>query len=105
MLRIYKVALEMTPEVERLARKIGERNRELERQLQQSWPSVVLNICEGSGSRGGNRRLRYENALGSAREVFGSLEYGVAAGYIDPIDEPLRRGFDHVIGTLVRNVY
>ena len=30
---------------------------------------IVLNIAEGSGSRGGLRRVRYENALGSSRET------------------------------------
>ena len=105
MLKIYGVALEMTPEVERLMERIGERNRELCKQLKGSWPSVVLNIAEGSGSRGGNRRLRYENALASAREAWSTLEYGEAAGYIAPIDHGLRRRFDHVIGVLVRILF
>jgi four helix bundle protein len=63
--------------------------------------SVALNVAEGAGSRGGNRRLRYENALGSARETLSNLECSEAAGYIAPLTVEQRGRFDHIIGTLV----
>lgn len=95
----------MTPEVLRLVGRIGEKDRALAQQVRESWPSVVLNIAEGSGSRAGNRRLRYENALSSVREALATLEYSAAAGYIEPVGEPLLTSFNHIIGVLVRNVY
>ena len=42
-----------------------------------------LNLAEGHGSRGGNKRLRYENAFGSLREVWASLETAEALEYIE----------------------
>lgn len=105
MLRIYAVALELVPEVLAFAARIGERDRDLEKQIRRSLPSVVLNIAEGSGSRGGNRRARYDTALGSARETVANLEYAQAAGYIEPMSAEIQRRWDHVIGVLVRNVH
>ena len=64
-----------------------------------------LNIAEGSGSRGGTRRARYHNALGSARETLANLEAAEVAGYIGSVDSQLRSRFDHIIGTLVRLIY
>ena len=55
-------------------------------QLRRSGASVALNLAEGHGSRGGNKRLRYENALGSLREVWASLESAEALEYIDAHD-------------------
>ena len=63
----------------------------------------------GAGSRGhslagggGRRRLRYEDALGSARETFAGLEAAAAVGYIEPVSAALSSRFDHIIGVLVR---
>jgi hypothetical protein len=44
-------------------------------------------------------------AIGSARETLAGLEYSVCAGYIAPLREGLVRAFDHIVGTLVNNVY
>ena len=43
---------------------------------------MALNLSEGSGSRGGTRRERYQNALGSARETGACLDVAVALGYV-----------------------
>jgi four helix bundle protein len=43
---------------------------------------VVLNIAEGEGSVGGNARLRYATAFGSARELSAALRLAVAWGYV-----------------------
>ena len=67
--------------------------------------SVVLNIAEGSGCRGGLRRIRYENALGSARETLANLEAAEAVGYIDEVPGDLRNRLDHIIGVLVKLVH
>ena len=103
MLRIYDVCLEMVREVAVMADAIGERDRDQARQLRRSAASVVLNLAEGSGSRGGTRRARYENARGSARESWANLEVAEAIGYVR-IDAVIRGRFDHIIGTLVRLV-
>ena len=87
-----------------LIARITEVDRDHARQLRRSSMSIVLNIAEGSGSRGGNRRARYENALGSARETLANLEAAEAAGYIDQIDDEVRERMNHIIGTLVKLV-
>ena len=96
MLRIYDVALEMVREL----RTVRLRDADLARQLRRAASSVVLNVAEGSGCRDGNRRLRYETALGSAREVVACLDVAVAWG--DVADAPAVRGMlGEIIGTLV----
>jgi hypothetical protein len=56
------------------------------------------------GSRGGRRRLRYEIALGEARETLANLETAEAIGYVDCVGNEMRQHFDHIIGTLVNLV-
>ena len=102
MLRIYNVCVELVREVAVLVEQIARRDRDQARQLRRSMISVVLNVAEGSGVRGGHRRLRYQTALGSSRESLANLECAVAVGYIDELDPGLRERFDQVIGTLVK---
>ena len=104
MLRIYPVCLQMIRDVRPLADQIARFDRDHARQLRKSSMSVHLNIAEGSGSRAGLRRARYDDALGSARESLANLEGAEAAGYIRSIDPALRHRFDHIIGTLVKLV-
>jgi four helix bundle protein len=104
MLRIYDVCLEMVRVVRPLGDAIGVHDRDLARQLRRSSTSVPLNVAEGSGVRGGNRRTRYETALGSAREALATLEVAEAVGYLDAVDDSVRNRFDHIIATLVKLV-
>ncbi len=104
MLRIYSVCLQMNREVAFLAERIACFDRDQARQLRRSSTSVTLNLAEGGGSRGGTRRARYDNALGSARETLANIEVAEAVGYIDTIGPTLRNRFDHIIGTLVKLV-
>ena len=105
MLRIYPVCLQMVSDVRPLADQIAQFDRNHARQLRESSLSVPLNVAEGSGARGGNRRTRYETALSSARESLANLEAACAAGYISQVPDPLRNRFNHIIGTLVKLVY
>ena len=105
MLRIYSVALEMVRQIRPLADRIGNYDKDHARQLRRSSMSIVLNIAEGSGSRGGVRRVRYENALGSSRETLANLEAAEAIGYIRELPAALRDQLDHIIGTLVKLLY
>jgi four helix bundle protein len=105
MLSIYQVALDMTGEIHRLIGEIRVHDRKLADQLKDAWSSVVLNIAEGSGVRGGHRKQRYMTSLGSARESQGVLDYSERAGYIAPPSDRLVQGFGRIEGTLVKNVY
>lgn len=104
MLRIYPVCLDMVREVGLLADRVRRFDFDHARQLKRSSLSVVLNVAEGSGSRAGRRRLRYEDALGSARETVANLEAAHTLGYLEPLGPELRNRFNHIIGTLVNLV-
>ena len=103
MLRIYTVSLDVAHQAVRFIKTISTNDKNLADQLRRAVTSVPLNLAEGSGSRGGNRRQRYLTALGSAREVVACIEVGRAMGYVQDIDDTAIRGnLDQVIGTLVR---
>ena len=104
MLRIYPVCLQMVRDVRPVADQIARFDRDHARQLRRSSMSVPLNVAEGSGSRGGRRRARYDDALGSARETLANLEASEAVGYIRRVEPALRNRLDHIIGTLVKLV-
>ena len=100
MLRIYRDCVEMVADVGR----VDGLDRDHRRQLQRAALSVALNVAEGAGVRAGNRRLRYETALGSAREVLANLECAEALGASE-LQERTRQRLDKIIGTLVRVLY
>ena len=104
MLRIYAIAIEVIESLRPVLVRIEAHDRDLARQLRRAAASVALNISEGSGSRGGTRRERYHNALGSARETGACLDVAAALGYVENIDAGLLDRLDHVRATLVRNV-
>lgn len=104
MLRIYRVCVEVIREVAPLIEEIERFDRDQARQLRRSVKSIGLNVAEGCGCRGGTRRQRYLDALGSARESLANLEIAAALGYVGPIGSELRNRFDHVIGVLVKLV-
>ena len=102
MLRIYPVCLQMVRDVRPVADRVAKFDRDHARQLRRSSLSVPLNVAEGSGARGGVRRARYDDALGSARETVANLECSEAVGYISHIDAELLDRLGRIIGTLVK---
>ncbi len=104
MLRIYPVRIELIREMRPLVEQIERLDRDQARQLRRSATSIVLNLAEGEGCRGGTQRARFHDSLGSARETLANLEVAEALGYVRPLDAGFRDRFDRVIGTLVRLV-
>jgi four helix bundle protein len=104
MLRIYDVMLKVLRWLRAVIAQIEKHDTDLARQMRRAGTSVTLNVAEGSGSSGGNRRMRYRSALGSAREVMACLQSAEALGYIDEIDPQIIAGLQHVINVLVRIV-
>ena len=104
MLRIYDVMLGVLRGVRGTIAQIEKHDGDLARQMRRAGTSVTLNLAEGSGSSGGNRRMRYRSALGSAREVMACLQSAEALGYIARIDDQVIAGLQHVINVLVRIV-
>ncbi len=104
MLRIQPVCIELVREIRPLAERIEKYDRDQARQLRRSAASIVLNLAEGGGSRGGTRRARYDNALGSARESLANLQVAEAMGYVEALDVALLDRFDRVMATLYKLV-
>jgi four helix bundle protein len=74
----------MVVRVHRLVEMIREHDPDLARQLKDSSRSTKDNIAEGCGVMGGNRRVHYLRARGSALEARGQIETAVDLGYIEP---------------------
>ena len=105
MLRIYSVILKMVEEAAAIAERIERRDRDLARQMRRAAASVALNTAEGMANTGGHKRERYQNALGSAREVMACTDVAKAMRYVGEIDAAILDRMDHVIATLARLVY
>ena len=99
MLRIYSDAVAMCREIAPIAKAIERCDGDLARQLRRAAASVVLNIAEGSGSYGGNRKQRYHSALGSAREVVACFDVAEAFEYAF-VEESVRERLNLIGGTL-----
>jgi four helix bundle protein len=102
MLRIYPVVLETLSDLKGVMAQIERRDSDLARQLRRAAASVALNLSEGMYSRAGNRRARYQSALGSARETLSCLEVARAFGYVASVDAGVVGSLHRIIGTLVR---
>jgi len=99
MLRIYSLVLQLCRDVAVIAKAVERFDGDLARQLRRAGQSVALNLAEGSGSFGGNRRQRYFSSLGSSREVGACFDVAEAFGYVS-VEKEVRERLDIVIGTL-----
>jgi four helix bundle protein len=104
MLRIYETAIGLARALRPAIGQIETHDRDLARQLRRALGSIALNIAEGSGSRAGTRRERYQNALGSARETTACLDVASSLGYVTQLDGGALDRLDFICGTLVKNV-
>ena len=83
MLRIYGDVQAMQGEVRGLYERVRTHDSKLADQLRRAAQSVVLNTAEGRGNVGGNARLRFSTACGSAKEVRAALGVASDWGYVD----------------------
>ena len=101
MLRIYPDTLRFTQLAFQYARVIRPRSVKLADQIENASISVPLNVAEGAGVLGGNRRQRNATALGSTREVVSCCDVAESIG-CPKAPEELRRLANKIIGTLVK---
>ncbi|HZU83623.1 MAG TPA: four helix bundle protein [Polyangiaceae bacterium] len=104
MLRIYDRVIDVLRGLRPIVAQIESHDRDLARQLRRAASSIALNVSEASGCRGGTRRERYLNALGSAREAGACLDVALAFAYVAAVDARVLDGLDHVRATLVKVV-
>jgi four helix bundle protein len=77
----YDVSIELIRCLRAPIAAIKRHDVDLARQLPRSSSSVSLNLAEGSGRAGGDRRHLYRVALGSALEVKATLDVAMAHGW------------------------
>ena len=104
MLRIQEVAMRLIRPGMEIMKEIGLHDPDLARQGRKALTSIPLNTAEGSGSRGGNRRARYDTALGSARELRTIVDVGKAAGYVRRERPAFDADLNHVTAVMVKLV-
>ena len=102
MLRVYGEILEVVLMVRERIDAVDRRDADLGRQLRRACTSVVLNLGEGMGSTGRTRTARYRTALGSMRETTACFDVAVALGYVEPLDDEVRRRIAGVTACLVK---
>lgn len=101
MLVVHDVGVDAIRKLKPLVARIRSFDRDLADQLVRAASSVVLNIAEGAHSRGGNKRLRYASAQGSASEARSALLVAVAWGYVASDEARTATALlDRVIGML-----
>jgi four helix bundle protein len=80
---------------------IERRDRDLGNQIRRALNSVVLNIAEGFGCRGGNARNRFESAHGSLFEVRAALTAAVSWQYLREADVDALSRRLHALGARI----
>ncbi len=99
--RTLELALRAQEGIVPLVARIQRHDRKLAGQLRDATNSFLLNLGEGSGSDPGNRRARYFNASGSAKEVVAGLRAGVGWRYLSKESiAPVLADLDHLLGAL-----
>ena len=101
MLDIYPVVVSLVEGMAQVLKEIARHDGDLARQGRRAVLSVLLNVKEGMGSEKGNRRARYFNALGSARETEAVLDGARAMGYVKHVDPVVAARLNHVVAVLV----
>ena len=100
-LRVYDFEIETLRMLAPVAREIARVDPDLGRQLRRAAASVALNTAEAEGYGDGNRRMRFRNAIGSAKETRACLEVAAALEYV-VLDPALVDRFDRIAATLFR---
>jgi four helix bundle protein len=100
MLRVYSDIIAFLRRLRPIITKIEAHDRDLARQLRRCASSIAHNCAEASGSRGGTRKERYLNALGSARETGACVDVALALGYVEHVEPELLEMLDGIRAVL-----
>ncbi len=101
MLRIYTDIIQFNRQLQPIVKAVARQDPGLADQLRRAARSIALNTAEAHGHRAGNRRNRFDIALGEANEARAALQLADALGYVvlDPVVDDLA---DRVCATLYK---
>ena len=101
MLQVAEMSFQLIEELRPLVVEIKRKDRSLADQLMRAASSVALNIAEAEKSGGGNQRVRFFTAAGSANESRAALRVAVGWRHITPeAAAPARQRLDHIVAIL-----
>ena len=78
----YENAIAIARAIRPLLDRIGEHDPKLADEAKRATQSTVLNTCEGNMRTGKDRLHAFKIALGSAREIVGTLDMSEVWGYL-----------------------
>jgi four helix bundle protein len=99
-LKIQGVILETIAMLKPELARIDRFDADLARQMRRAAASMALNTSEGAYSRGGHKKVRFNTALGSARETLMCVEVAVRLGYVDVVRDDITQRMNQILGTL-----
>ena len=104
--RVYDDCLELLRACAPVWKAVARHDRDLARQLRRSSNSVRANVAEGMYRDDGHQRVRFETAIGSARETRHHLEAAEVLEYVT-VDDIARAHdlADKVAATLYKCVH
>jgi len=82
MLVAYEVSIEVVRQLRPLVARIRKHDNTQAKQLVDAMSAAVRNLAEGAVHKGGNKRAKFEIALGEVNEVRAALDLAIAWGYI-----------------------
>jgi four helix bundle protein len=91
MLRIQHLVFDIIRQLHPVLTVLRRKDRSLEDHLRRAMTSVALNLAEGVAIRDGNKRLRYETALGSLDEAHMALHVAIAFQYVPALNASLEK--------------
>jgi four helix bundle protein len=83
MFQLETLTLEIIKQLKPIVRRIESHDRNLADQLKRAATSIALNVSESSYAKGGNRKVHFHHAAGSANESRAALRVASAWGYVE----------------------
>jgi four helix bundle protein len=101
MFHLETLTLEIIKSLKPIVRRIEMRDRNLADQLKRAATSIALNVSEGAHAKGGNRKVHFHTAAGSANESRAALRIASAWGYVEEREMiAVQDKLDHCVAVL-----
>ena len=99
MLQLQSLIIDLTRTLQPQLSRLAAQDAHFADQVRRALLGVALNLAEGAGAYGGNKRRAYRIACAEASELEMGLEMAAALGFITLSDEQ-RKDLQHALGAL-----